>query len=181
MLEILPRTRPQRMCGVDILQTWNGPVLPSPTGKPYRAMWSIDTPILPYALRHAGGSAPPAPPPERAQAPSPPAKRVRATRPDGSPLLPEGWREEVRIPASGREYRVYLGPVAGQMADSRVKAWEAFERAKQGLPIRGTQAGAEAIKRKRQGIASGRARVCLACDLCVSPNRTPLALRLGAP
>ena len=46
---------------------------------------------------------------------------------NGSPLLPDGWREEVRNPASGRVYRVYLGPEAGQIADSRVKAWEAFE------------------------------------------------------
>ena len=131
-------------------------------------MWSIDTPILPYALRTAG-TAPP-PPPEREKQPSPPAKRVRATRPGGTPLLPEGWREEVRMPASGREYRVYFGPQAGQVADSRVKAWEYYERAKSGLPIHGDGEGGGGGKRKGS-------RVCLACDFgrkrrCTCGKRT---------
>lgn len=103
VLELVPRAKQQRAC--DILQTWSMPTTPSPSGKRPRATWSLDEPILKYALRHADSSSP-APVVERQQAPSPPAKRVRATRPDGSPLLPEGWREEVRIPASGREYRV---------------------------------------------------------------------------
>ena len=81
------------------------------------------------------------------------------------------------MPASGREYRVYLGPVPGQMADSRVKAWEAFERAREGLPIKGTLTGEEHGARKRKGAASGRSRVCLACDLgrkrrCTCGKRT---------
>ena len=112
------------------------PATPSPLGKRPRATWSLDEKVLKYTLRRPEEvSTTPPPIVERPQAPSPPAKRVRVTRPDGTPLLPEGWREEVRVPASGREYRVYLGPEAGQMADSRVKAWEAFERAKQGLPL----------------------------------------------
>lgn len=142
------------------------PATPSPLGKRPRATWSLDEKVLKYTLRRPEEvSTTPPPIVERPQAPSPPAKRVRVTRPDGTPLLPEGWREEVRVPASGREYRVYLGPEAGQMADSRVKAWEAFERAKQGLPLRGTLHSADdGTGSKRKG-AAGRARVCLACDL----------------
>ena len=178
-LDLQPRAQRSRASTPEVvLQTWNAPATPIVPGKRPRAMWSIDTPILKYTLRHVHGTTTPPPAPEpRPQAPSPPAKRVRATRPDGSPLLPEGWREEVRTPASGREYRVYLGPDS-QMADSRVKAWEAFERAKQGLPLRG-QAHADddggGGKRKRSG--GSRARICLACDLgrkrrCTCGKRT---------
>ena len=94
---------------VDVLQPWNAPAsTPALAVKRPRATWSIDEPIVPYALRHAGAAAPP--PPERQQAPSPPAKRVRAHRPAGAPLLPDGWVEEVRIPASGRQYSVRATP-----------------------------------------------------------------------
>lgn len=59
------------------------------------------------------------------------------------------------------------------MADSRVKAWEAFERAKQGLPIRGMVArDSDGTGSKRKGVA-GRPRVCLACDLCAPAFRHP--------
>jgi hypothetical protein len=171
---------------------WNSPA--TPQAKRPRAMWAIGEPIIKYTMRERVEKPPePEPEPEyvrpvkrpapssskRQQAPSPPAKRVRATKADGSPLLPEGWVEEVRVPASGREYRIYLGPQPGMVADSRVKAWETHERAKAGLPIKGTTTGQEYTEQngKRKRGAAGRARVCLACDLgrkrrCTCGKRT---------
>jgi hypothetical protein len=71
--------------------------------------------------------------------------------------LPPGWHEELRMPQSGRQYRVYIGPATGQYAESRSKAWEAYERIQAGPDALGLYNG------KGRGPGSGR-RVCLACD-----------------
>jgi hypothetical protein len=60
------------------------------------------------------------------------------------------------------------------MADSRVKAWEAYERVQHGLPLKGSL---DAHDDKRKRGASSRARTCLACDLgrkrkCTCGQRT---------
>ena len=75
--------------------------------------------------------------------------------------LPEGWREEVRMPLSGRKYRVFLGPNPGMYAESVPKAWECHHRCEQ-RALEAAQAAAnpnEAQKKKRPR------KVCLACDL----------------
>ena len=150
VLDYEPRTRPQRSRVPDgILQTWNAPDVHSLPAKRPRAMWSIDTPILPYALRHAGGA------PERPVPPSPPAKRIRAACPHGGPLLPENWGETGRHAGLGTPGR----PPKTASLLSRVGAASPSDEYEAAAP-----------KRKRP---VGRARVCLACDLCVpGPPRT---------
>ena len=149
-LEIRPRTRPQRACVPNgILQTWNAPAVQSLPAKRPRAMWSIDTPILPYALRHAGGA------PERTVPPSPPAKRIRAACPHGGPLLPENWGETGHHAGSGNLGR----PPKAASLHSRVGAASPSDEYE-----------ATAPKRKRP---VSRSCACLACDLCVpDPPRT---------
>ena len=139
----------------------------------------------PYALRQ---STPPAATPHRqATTASTPSAAKKARRQSASPArtsqatpqpLPAGWREEVRVPQSGRKYRVFLGPQKGQYAETASKAWEAFERIKRAEASAAGDEGAETAdgsihKRKRAG---GR-RGCLACDLgrkrrCTCGKRT---------
>ena len=103
-----------------------------------------------------------------ARQPKPKAPRRTATaRTSGSGRgqpLPTGWREEVRVPQSGRKYTVYVGPRKGQYAESHAKAWEAYERFKRieagGSPIPEDEYDpVTGAKRKRAR------RICLACDL----------------
>jgi len=73
--------------------------------------------------------------------------------------LPDGWREEVRLPLSGRKYRVFLGPKPGMYAESVPKAWECHQRSeKRALEEAQAAANPEAPPKKRAR------KTCLACD-----------------
>ncbi len=107
-----------------------------------------------------GGEEPPAR--KRPAAASSGARRG-ATRTERQPKpppqpLPPGWREEVRVPQSGRKYRVFIGSGPGQYAESRSKAWEAYERLNR--PRSSDDDDPSSRKRGRAG-----RRVCLACDM----------------
>jgi len=152
------------------LQAWTAP--------------GISQQLGPYALRQ---STPKAATPHRpATTTSTPSAAKKARRQSASPArtsqatpqpLPAGWREEVRVPQSGRKYRVFLGPQKGQYAETATKAWEAFKRIKRAEASAGDDCAETADgsihKRKRAG---GR-RGCLACDLgrkrrCTCGKRT---------
>jgi hypothetical protein len=98
---------------------------------------------LKYALRPTAPPAAPGTPEQPSRSASPSTVREKSAKPQpekrrkanltASPAkspantqqkLPTGWREEVRVPQSGRKYRVYVGPRKGQYAESRAKAWE---------------------------------------------------------
>lgn len=84
-------------------------------------------------------------------------------RPDkDAPPLPPGWREEIRLPLSGRKYRVFIGPEAGLYAESRSKAWDAHRRVecRSSTPAEEPTMDEEGAPAKKK-----RARkACLPCD-----------------
>lgn len=87
--------------------------------------------------------------------------------------LPPGWTEEIRVPQSGRQYRVYIGPKPGLYAESRTKAWEAYERITGKASPHGTGLGSSG---GGKGLKPAGRRVCLACDYgrkrkCTCGNR----------
>ncbi|KAL1521431.1 hypothetical protein AB1Y20_021095 [Prymnesium parvum] len=78
------------------------------------------------------------------------------------PPLPDGWRQEVRIPLSGRKYRVFLGPSPGMYAESVVKAWECHQRCEQHAEEVPQPASAPEVEpRSRKRIRKS----CLPCNL----------------
>mmetsp|Transcript_42635 Transcript_42635/g.112911 ORF Transcript_42635/g.112911 Transcript_42635/m.112911 type:complete len:240 (-) Transcript_42635:276-995(-) len=111
-----------------------------------------------YKLRSMPGHAP---------KPSKPVPKIRkprkwTPRADDSKEqepLPDGWREEVRMPLSGRQYRVFLGPKPGMYAESVAKAWECDRRvARRAIEAERVAEQPEDEKKKRPK------KACLACD-----------------
>ena len=80
-----------------------------------------------------------------------------------APRLPHA--PQVRIPLSGRKYRVFLGPHSGMYAESVAKAWETQQRAEERESELATateeaeNGGSEAPAKKKRP-----RKMCLACD-----------------
>ena len=137
------------------------PILPDPRRLASLATLSLRTHAGKngnYKLRSMPGGAP-IHKPKKVRRVKPRKWTPREPSKDQEPL-PDGWREEVRMPLSGRKYRVFLGPNPGMYAESVSKAWECQQRVEQ----RAREA-AEALANPDAVATKKRARkACLACD-----------------
>ncbi len=121
-----------------------------------------------------------------AQAPPAPASTSNV-------LLPTGWREEIRTPASGICYKVYVGP-NGERAKSRVQAWHVAEQSRVELlthddvvgsgsdsPASSGRRGAGRLDSGRLGSESGRLGLEHTRFGVASPVPSPSSLHALAP